>query len=170
MYVLACCKGKAPAEVIAILEEEWARKSWDKDYESPMMLVDVQNGWHALECYPDDFFTSRKELLKRLSKDTEVVVCSVAESSNFSSACGYVDSVELWNLEHDFHAGREHLQTTGELPECFDRLAIEMAEKAKTVQHDCYFSFPSDICKELSSYVSNGDPRKTVYLPIPFLS
>lgn len=163
-------KGKTPVEILEILAQEWEKRPWDKDYESPMHFVDVQNGWYVLQCYPDDFFRSKRDLRISLSKNAEVIICTLDENSHMSAAYGIVNEVEMWEIKHDKSIQRNHLVSVGETPECFDRLGIAMVEEYERLgKGDCYFDIPEAGCREITHYVSNGDPRKLVLLPIPFL-
>ena len=163
-----CVRGKTIEQVLTLLREERERLTWDNIYWSTMLMVDMQNGWLVLHCFPDMFFVDRPAFLGALSQDGEIVVCCVEEHVMCSSAFAMKNGSKIWTISHQSEIAFDHLDSEGTLPDCFDEIRTAAVEEVKT-RHRSLFGVPVDVCKEMTGYHQSLHPLKTVYVPIPFL-
>ncbi len=163
-----CVRGKTVEQVLTLLHEERQRLTWDNVYASPMRMVDMQNGWLVLECYPELFFVDRPAFLEGLSLDGEIIVCHIDEGVMCSTAFAMKNRSKIWAINHKLEIAFEHLDADGALPECFDEIRSAALEKLKKGPGNM-FGVPCDVCKELTGFHQCLHPLKTVHVPIPFL-
>jgi hypothetical protein len=163
-----CVRGKTIEQVLTLLREERERLTWDNIYWSTMLMVDMQNGWLVLHCFPDMFFVDRPAFLGALSQDGEIVVCCVEEHVMCSSAFEMRNGSKIWEISHDSQIAFDHLDSDGALPDCFDEIRSAAVEKMKT-RHRSLFGIPVDVCGAMTGYHQSLHPLKTVCVPIPFL-
>ncbi|MFA7339735.1 MAG: hypothetical protein WC028_23335 [Candidatus Obscuribacterales bacterium] len=163
-----CVRGKTIEQVLVLLSGERQRLTWDNIYASPMRIVDMQNGWLVLECYPELFFVDRPAFLEALSQDGEIIVCHIEEHVMCSTAFAMKNGSKIWTISHQSENAFDHLDSEGTMPDCFDEIRTAAVEKMKT-RHRSLFGVPVDVCKEITGYHQNLHPLKTVHVPIPFL-
>lgn len=163
-----CVRGKTVEQVLTLLREERERLTWDNVFASTMMMVDMQNGWLVLQCYPQMFFVDRPAFLEALSRDGEIVVCHIEEHVMCSTAFEMRNGSKIWEISHQSEIAYGHLDSSGELPDCFDEIRSAAEEEMKAEPGNL-FGVPCDVCKEITGYHQNLHPLKIVYVPIPFL-
>ncbi|XAL98776.1 hypothetical protein OT109_14450 [Phycisphaeraceae bacterium D3-23] len=93
----------------------------------------------------------------------QAVACSVEENVMVSIATGWSRGECTWRITHDSEQGIEHLETEGDLPDCFasirDGLFAEQAQfDAERPQVDYIFDIPVQVAKALTGY-DYADPE-----------
>jgi len=121
------------------------------DAESGFLGLRFQNGWYVVVSSNEDLTA-----LPSAPSD-EWVACSVEEHVMMSIARGRSRSSEQWSITHDSQQGISHLETTGELPDCFESLRDSLfAEQAQGDQEnpevDYIFDIPLQVAKTLTGY------------------
>lgn len=162
-----CVRGKTVEQVLTLLRDERERLTWDNIFASPMRMVDMQNGWLVLECYPELFFVDRLSFLEALSRDGEIIVCHIDEGVMCSTAFAMKNRSKIWEISHKSEIAFDHLDCEGALPDCFAEIRTVAAEQTR---RRSLFGVPAGVCKEITGYHQSLHPLKTVYVPIPFLT
>lgn len=105
-------------------------------------------------------FANRFDYANRTSCDslsavTEIVSCSVNETTGMSSARGFAKGKLIWSLLHDGEKG--HLTASGELPSIFCEIRARAAEKDRTDQNvDWFFDVPVEVAEGLTGFRHDG--------------
>src|SRR5262249_6500818 len=83
--------------------------------DAPHQGAELADGWYLV--FADGCAYAEDEApLEALSKDSEIVTCSVEEHVMFSSATGWKDGRQLWSIVHDSQQGLDDIDAEGELP------------------------------------------------------
>lgn len=79
------------------------------------ILLLGSNNWHSV--------AGADAISLRLSEqNADVINTSVNESVNQSEVKAYKNNQRLWSIIHDGEKGRYHLQTSGTMPDCYERI------------------------------------------------
>ncbi len=119
--------------------------------ESPLLGAELPGGWYlvfANRCdYPDD------APLASLSRNGELITCSVEEHVMCSSASGWSNGVPAWSVVHDSQRGLQHLDAQGDLPPVFaavrDRLSASQSQRGDA---DYIFDVPVEVAKAITGF------------------
>jgi hypothetical protein len=74
---------------------------------------------------------------------------------------------KIWTISHQSEIAFVHLDSSGDLPDCFDEIRSKAAEKTRRCS---LFGVPADVCGRITGYHQNLHPLKIVSVPIPFLT
>ncbi|MBU6452807.1 MAG: hypothetical protein KGS72_13555 [Cyanobacteria bacterium REEB67] len=130
----------------------------------PPCYLDMNNGWHLVSFGWQDILTESAPLLERLSLLGDVVAVFVEESNMVSSAGGWKNGSRRWLVSHELDLGDAHLETSGEMPECFDSVLAKTkadTEKAAAAKSkfkcDYYFDIPVQIGYRMVGFLHDRD-------------
>ena len=96
-------------------------------------------------------------MIEQLSRDCEVVSCTVEEHVMFSDAAGWRDGRHLWRVSHRGEDGPVGVDESGELPEDYSALrarleARQAAEGGAEADVDYLFDIPVTLVQTITGY------------------
>lgn len=87
----------------------------------------------------------------------DLVVCEVYEGPMYSSAAFWSGGARVWQVAHDPKRGRNDLDATGDLPESFEAMRLQFAERQKNegggvMPVDLTFNVPLELAHQLTGF------------------
>lgn len=82
----------------------------------PVVAQAMSNGWFVILADRCDDPLIEPMTLAKLSRNSELVACSIDDPVMFCSAEGWRNGTQEWHIEHDAHRGLKHLSISGSLP------------------------------------------------------
>jgi hypothetical protein len=99
----------------------------------PISAISLPGNWYVIEDYCGSTDLLDTDLLTRLSRDCEVVVCAVTENIGWSQAAGWADGEPVWSvIRHPDADRRVGIVTTGALPPEFGEVRRAHPETTTT--------------------------------------
>jgi hypothetical protein len=157
-------RGKSPEAIHAELGLHDTGKR-EEEPESGITGTELPGGWYLiLENHRWSYAFQKDLVLSALSKECEIVTCSVEEHVMVSDASGWKDGVKLWSIAHDCRKkeGIWHLETWGTMPPEFagiraGREASQREEDAGEQSCDYIRNIPVDLAEALAGYTHEGE-------------
>jgi hypothetical protein len=146
-------RGKSPAEVCSALNIE------ETDEQSPFPESDIDaikldSEWYLVHF--NDPLPPELELtvLSPLSKDAEIIKCVVEESSMITMASCLSNGTEKWTIIHDSGEGLRHLETSGDVPVCYEDIKNRLLAELNEDDGGCDYLFdvPAEVCKTITGF------------------
>lgn len=117
----------------------------------------MDTGWRVLWYNDDECPFLRTETVREISRNYEVLVCTVEEHVMDSAASLWRDGERLWHLHHDGSNGPKGLDVAGPPPECFAAIRDAMhAEQEKAggdkADVDMLFEIPLRVAQVITGF------------------
>ena len=125
--------------------------------ESEIAGAVLPGGWYMVVSNRDKLKLESEEVLGRLSRIGEIVMCRVEEHVMYSSAACWRDGRRVWTVCHKGDREMEHLEVKGEPPGSFgairDRMRSQQAaEGGDKAEVDYIFEIPVELALSLTGY------------------
>jgi hypothetical protein len=123
----------------------------------PFTGRDLAGGWFLIVTKGcDDKFIKPKSLTS-LSKNCEIIACSIEEHVMFSASEQWIDGKRIWRAEHVGENGPIHLNTEGVLPQDFQLIAeiqyeLQRAGGGEKAEVDYYIDIPLNVAKKIVGF------------------
>lgn len=139
-------KGKTPEAARGELGLRATGQSGEM-FRSPVVGALSDAGWYLMVARGCGHRIIAAQVVERLSRDCEVLTCSIEEHVMFSRATGWRDGRQLWSVTHDGENGPQGVSEEGTLPAEYpairDRLsARQEAEGGADAGVDWLFEVP----------------------------
>lgn len=107
----------------------------------------LPGGWSVVVAHGCDHRIVDDKELALLSRDCELIACSVEEHAMYSRAQRWAAGRKVWSVSHDAQASFDHLSAEGDLPAEFDAVRTrhaeqQQAEGGRSAGVDLYFEIP----------------------------
>lgn len=116
----------------------------------------LEGGWYMVHWNRDKLKLESDEVLSRLSRIGEIVICSIEEHVMYSSAAFWRDGRAVWAVSHQGDRDIEHLEVKGEPPAAFaairDRLHAQQAAEGEKEEVDYIFEIPVELAFSIAGY------------------
>jgi hypothetical protein len=162
-------KGKAPDTVREELSLTSTDEVTDLAFHPPVSAASLPTGWYVIAANSTDHKLTRNNVVSKLSNGCEVVAVVVEEHVMWASAVGWRHREKLWEVMHYAERGMFDLETTGTVPEAFERIrdsafAQQRAENEERAEVDYVFDVPVDLAEEITGFRHDGTDAEFVVL------
>lgn len=153
----------------AVLDELGLSLTGERDElpaESPIAGLELEGGWYLVVFDRYEHELVADDVLRRLSKDCEVVAAGAEEHVMCSFAAGWGGGERHWSIAHDSEQGIGHLDIHGSLPagaeELRDALLAEQrAAGGDAADVDYVFDIPLETAKLVTGFAHTESEPET---------
>jgi hypothetical protein len=117
----------------------------------------LSNGWFVLVINHCEHDFVKQKSLASLSKNCEVIACSIEEHVMFCSSELWTNGEQIWRIEHDAQKSIDHINSFGALPEGYLAIEREFSEEQKKAggreaEVDYFFEIPLQTAKSIVGF------------------